>query len=77
MKNRRFIRNYQTKFVDLIETKNLENLRFFRVSHLIVKKLNFGFPIVFFQIKKEIYTSYETMLVFKLVDLYVVNNFVS
>ena len=37
----------QTKFVDLIETNNSGNLRFFRVSQIIVKKLNFGFSIVF------------------------------
>ena len=40
---------YQTKFVDLIETNNLVNLRFFRISHIIVKKLKFGFSI--FKIK--------------------------
>ena len=38
----------QTKFVDLIETNNFVNLRFFRISYIIVKKLNFGFSIVFF-----------------------------
>ena len=30
----------QTKFVDLTEMNNFENLRFFRISHIIVKKLN-------------------------------------
>ena len=30
----------QTKFVDLIEVNNFEFLRFFRISHIIVKKLN-------------------------------------
>ena len=43
----------QTKFVDLIETNNFVNLRFFRISHIIVKKLNFGFSILLFQIKKK------------------------
>ena len=28
----------QTKFVDLIETKNVANLRLFRILHIIVKK---------------------------------------
>ena len=36
----------ETKFVDLIETNNFVFLRFFRISHNIVKKLNFGFSIV-------------------------------
>ena len=30
----------QTKFVDLIETYNFANLRFFRVSYISVKKFN-------------------------------------
>ena len=38
----------QTKFVDLFETKNFVFLHFFRISNIIVKKLNFGFSIVFF-----------------------------
>ena len=38
----------ETKFVDLFETNNFVFLRFFRISHIIVKKLNFGFSIVFF-----------------------------
>ena len=42
-----------TKFVDLFETNNFVFLRFFRISHIIVKKLNFRFSIVFFQIKKK------------------------
>ena len=33
----------QTKFVDLIEANNFANLRFFRISHITVKILNFGF----------------------------------
>ena len=37
----------QTKFVDLYETNNFVFLRFFRILHIIVKKLNFGFSIVF------------------------------
>ena len=54
MKNIRFIRNiYQIQFVDLIKTNNFENLRCFRVSHIIVKKLNLRFSIVFFEIKKK------------------------
>ena len=43
----------QKEFVDLIETNNFANLRFFRISHIIVKKLSFGFSIVFIQIKKK------------------------
>ena len=38
----------QTKFVDLFETNNFVFSRFFRIVHIIVKKLNFGFSIVFF-----------------------------
>ena len=38
----------QTKFLDLFETNNFVFLRFFRILHGIVKKLNFGFSIVFF-----------------------------
>ena len=38
----------QTKFVDLFETNNCVLLRFFRVSNVIAKKLNFGFSMVFF-----------------------------
>ena len=34
-------------FVDLIKTNNFANLRFFQISHIIVKKLNFRFSIVF------------------------------
>ena len=37
----------QTKFVDLTETKNFAILRLFRISHIIVKKLNVEFSIVF------------------------------
>ena len=43
----------QTKFVDLFETNNFVFLRFFCILHIIVKKLNFGFSIVFFLIKKK------------------------
>ena len=43
----------QTKFLDVIEMNKFSNLRFFRISHIIVKKLNFGFSIVFFLIKKK------------------------
>ena len=38
----------QTKFVDLFETNIFVFYRFFRILHIIVKKLNFGFSIVFF-----------------------------
>ena len=38
----------KTKFVDLFETNNFVFLRFFRISHIIVKTLNFGYSIVFF-----------------------------
>ena len=41
----------QTKFVNLIKTNNVANLCFFRILHIIVKKLNFGFSIAFFKIK--------------------------
>ena len=43
----------QTKFVDLLETNNFVFLRFSRILDIIVKKLNFGFSIIFFSIKKE------------------------
>ena len=43
----------ETKFVDRFETNNFVFLRFFRISHIIVKKFNFGFSIVFFLIKKK------------------------
>ena len=43
----------QTKFVDIFETNNFVFLRFFRISHIIVRILNFGFSIVFFLIKKK------------------------
>ena len=44
----------ETKIVDLFETNNFVFLRFFRISHIIVKKkLNFGFSIVFFEINKK------------------------
>ena len=39
----------ETKFVDLFETNNFVSSRFFRISHIIVKKLNFGFSILFFK----------------------------
>ena len=38
----------QTKFVDIFETNNFVFLRFFRILHIIVKKLNFGFSIDYF-----------------------------
>ena len=38
----------KTKLVDLFETNNFVFLRFFRISHIIVRKLNFGFSIVIF-----------------------------
>ena len=38
----------ETKFIDLFETNNFVFLRFFRISHIIVKKLNFGFSIDYF-----------------------------
>ena len=43
-----FQKMFQTKFVDVFETNNFVFLRFFRISHIIVKKLNFGFSIDFF-----------------------------
>ena len=41
------------KLVDHFETNNFVFLRFLRISHIIVKKLNFGFSIDFFLIKKK------------------------
>ena len=41
------------KFLVLIETNNFAFLRLFRISHIIVKKFNFQFSIVFFCIKKK------------------------
>ena len=43
----------ETKFVDLIETNKFVFLRFFRILHIIVTKLNFGFSIIFFLIKQK------------------------
>ena len=43
----------ETKFVDLFETNNFVFLRFFRISNIIVKILNFGLSIFFFLIKKK------------------------
>ena len=43
----------KTKLVDLFETNNFVFLRFFRISHIILKKLNFGFSIDYFLIKKK------------------------
>ena len=43
----------ETKFADIIETNNFAHLRFFRISHIIVKKLNFRFSKVFFFFKLE------------------------
>ena len=37
----------KTTFVDVFEKNNFVFLRFFRILHIIVKKLNFGFSIVF------------------------------
>ena len=37
-----------TKIVDLFEMNIFAFLRFFRILHIIVKKLNFGFKIDFF-----------------------------
>ena len=43
----------QEKFVDLIEIDNFAFLRFFYISHIIVKNLNFRSSIVFFLIQKK------------------------
>ena len=51
----------ETKLVDPFETNNFVFLRFFRISHIIVKKLNFGFSIFFFNYKEK-YASYEKIL---------------
>ena len=45
---------YEIKFVDLFETNNLVFLRFFRISTIIVKKLNYAFSTVFFLLKRKI-----------------------
>ena len=42
---------HQTKFVDLFEANNCVFLFLFRILHIILKKLNFRFSIVFFLIK--------------------------
>ena len=65
----------ETKLVDLFETNNFVSLRFFRISHIIVKKLNFGISIFFLNYKEK-YAFYEKMLQFKFVRLYVENNIV-
>ena len=54
----------ETKLVDIFETNNFVFLRFFRISHIIVKKLNFGFSIFFFLNYKEKCASYQKMLQF-------------
>ena len=67
----------ETKFVDLFETNDFVFLRFFRISHIIVKKLNFGLSIVFFfQIKNKNMHLIKKMLQFKFIGLYVENNIV-
>ena len=43
----------EIKIIDLFKTNNFANLRFFRISHILVKKLNFRISIVFFKIKKK------------------------
>ena len=42
-----------TKFEDHIETNNFAFLRFFRISYIMVEKLNYRFSIIFFKIKKK------------------------
>ena len=44
---------YLKIFVYIIETNNFPFLRFFRISHILVKKLNFGFSMVFFFLIKK------------------------
>ena len=46
-------KQYQTKFVNLIEANNFALLRFFRILHILVKKLNFRFLIVIFWTEKK------------------------
>ena len=41
----------QPKFVNLIEMNNFAFLHFFRISHIMVEKLNFRFSILFFLIE--------------------------
>ena len=67
----------KTKLVDIFETNKFVFFRFFRILHIIVKKLNFGFSLFFFLNYKEKYASCEKMLQFKFVGLYVENNIVS
>ena len=43
----------ETKIVELFKTNNFANFRFFHISRIIVKKLNFGFSIVFFKIENK------------------------
>ena len=66
-----------TKFVDFFETNNFVFLRFFRISHIIVKKLNFGFSKVFVQIKMKNMHLIKKCYISKFVGLYVENNIVS
>ena len=67
----------ETKFVDLFETNNFVLLRFFRISHIIVKKFKFGFSIFLFQITKKNYNIINIYYYkFKFVGLYVENNIV-
>ena len=39
---------FQKKFVNLIKANNFLFFHFFRISHIMVKNLNFLFSIVFF-----------------------------
>ena len=36
-----YLKLYQMKIVDLFKTNNFAILRFFRISHIIVKKIEF------------------------------------
>ena len=65
----------EIKIVDLFKTNNFAFLRFFRISHIIVKKIEFRIFNSIFLNYKEKYTSYEKKFPFKFVDLHVENNF--
>ena len=66
----------QTTFLYLIEVNNFAFLRVFRISHIMIKNLNFRFSIVSFEIRKKNIHIIKKMLRFKVIDLIVVKNFV-
>ena len=55
----------------------LHSYGFFRILHILNKKLNFQFLIEFFLIAKKNINLVKNMWRFTFVDLFIVNNFVS